>query len=585
MENNPKKSKAFIITFILILILLVAGYYLFKNRNQIFDAKGTTSMSKIFSPLLGTSKNKDVKIIDDGTGNPNPSPVAPKKTGVVITDANGNRLVLAEAGEILKKGDVLYIAGFNKNNLPIVMKAIANDKKKSLVFGVAGEDMDKGALGHVIIEGILTGVPTNKKEGTLWAAKNPLYLSDKIYGGMTKNPPKAPSFVVPVGSVIKVDPINGSIRIGNLMANPDIDNSISKNIPAFNTSILNMPDIDVINGTPIDLRDYLGSIFDYDFGNIDFPEIRDPNQPDITPINPPDPNGGGGNGGNPNGPNNPDNPNGPNNPDGPDNTTCNDKEASNYGSREACNYTGTLCTTKTAINFNKKLPCVLQDNQVECVDKKASNYGKEEACKYLEINKCTFIDQNPLKFTTEEQSRLSELLRKFYLLAPKIKTVDDIESTYNEMAQYESFVQQINGLTNQCYEQKQGGYTYPTAEMGGDGSGFPWGNPWYKYDTRGTYVTDEEVGNNGQGFCYGKIKNKEVKLDPTKEKDFPEGLEARIPTDGKGQDCGLYKTPEMCITGATLSGNYNGQWEVRTDYLTGCQWMSMREYERLLNIW
>ena len=211
MENNPKKSKAFIITFILIILLLLAGYYLFKNRSSIFDTKGSTTISKVFAPLLGTSKGKDLTVINPNT---NEDTGANNITGIVITDQLGNKIVRAQAGEDLKKGDVLYISGFNANKDPIVMKAIASDKNKSLVFGVAGEDIKKGDMGNIIIEGILTGVPTNRIEITLWMANNTLYLSDKIFGGMTKNAPFAPSFVVNVGSVIKVDPINGSIRIG-----------------------------------------------------------------------------------------------------------------------------------------------------------------------------------------------------------------------------------------------------------------------------------------------------------------------------------------------------------------------------------
>ena len=242
MENNPKKSKAFIIAFILILLLLLIGYYLFTNRTKIFDTKGATTFGKVFAPLLGTSKDKGVNVINTTGTDVTSGPI----TGIVITDQSGNKIVRAEAGEPLKKGDVLYISGFNKNKDPIVMKAISNDKKKSLVFGVAGEDMLKGAMGNVIIEGILSGVPTNKTEITLWAPTNPLYLSDKTYGGMTKNPPFAPSFVVQVGSVISIDPINGSIRIGGIITavNPEILNTSSR-------------------GT----RDYLGSIFGNNNGN------------------------------------------------------------------------------------------------------------------------------------------------------------------------------------------------------------------------------------------------------------------------------------------------------------------------------
>lgn len=247
MENNPKRSKAFIITFILILLLCLVGYYFYANRAKIFDAKGATSISKIFAPLLGSSKNNDLKVVTDG------SSTNTKITGVVITDNNGNKIVRAEAGENLKKGDVLYISGFNKNNDPIVMKAISSDKNKSLVFGVAGEDIPKGSMGNIIIEGLLKGVATNRNEGTLWAVFNTLYLSDKNYGGMTKNPPVSPSYIVPVGSVVKVDAIDGQIQIGGFNIKSNLSNKDIANIKMFNSNILNYSE-------PV-LRSYWNSVF------------------------------------------------------------------------------------------------------------------------------------------------------------------------------------------------------------------------------------------------------------------------------------------------------------------------------------
>ena len=249
-NNNPKKSKAFIIAFILILLLLLGGYYLFANRATIFDTKGVVTMQKIFAPLLGSSKNKDLNVIDTTNTSSTTSKII---TGVITTDINGNKIILAEAGEDIKKGDVLYISSFNKNNAPIVMKAISSDKSKSLVFGVAGEDINKGAMGNIIIEGILSGVPTNRTEITAWIPNNPLYLSDKIYGGMTKNPPYAPSFVIPVGSVISIDAINGSIRVGGILNDTNITPDSRTNLNKLNS--------DFLGSSPSNIQGYYGSVF------------------------------------------------------------------------------------------------------------------------------------------------------------------------------------------------------------------------------------------------------------------------------------------------------------------------------------
>ena len=67
MENKPRKSKAFIITFIIVMVLLFIGYLLFKNSGT-STTKSSTGLSKIFAPLLGTSKEKNLTPVEN-TGN------------------------------------------------------------------------------------------------------------------------------------------------------------------------------------------------------------------------------------------------------------------------------------------------------------------------------------------------------------------------------------------------------------------------------------------------------------------------------------------------------------------------------------
>lgn len=58
MDRTTKKSKAFLITFIAMLVLLIGGYLIFKNSNSMFGTKNSETITKNFSPLLGTSKDK-----------------------------------------------------------------------------------------------------------------------------------------------------------------------------------------------------------------------------------------------------------------------------------------------------------------------------------------------------------------------------------------------------------------------------------------------------------------------------------------------------------------------------------------------
>jgi len=113
MENKPKKSKALIITIIVIIFLLIAGYLIFKNRD-VFGVKAFTGIAKIFSPLI---------------------------------PSNNLKKTLVQAGEDIKKGDNVFVFDTDANNNPIVMKARRGDS----VFGFANQDMTNGNIGEVVL--------------------------------------------------------------------------------------------------------------------------------------------------------------------------------------------------------------------------------------------------------------------------------------------------------------------------------------------------------------------------------------------------------------------------------------------------
>lgn len=87
MDHSPKKSKALIITIIAIVILLIIGYFVFKNSESLFGTKNSTNISKIFAPLLGSSKPKDVTAINDG--NTKTSTTDNSSVGLGVTSTNG----------------------------------------------------------------------------------------------------------------------------------------------------------------------------------------------------------------------------------------------------------------------------------------------------------------------------------------------------------------------------------------------------------------------------------------------------------------------------------------------------------------
>jgi hypothetical protein len=62
--------------------------------------------------------------------------------------------------------------------------------------------------------------------------------------------------------------------------------------------------------------------------------------------------------------------------------------------------------------------------------------------------------ENPLEFTDEEKLELQDLLRKFYLLAPTIKTEDDIYDVNSEIFKEQDLLKQTTTLIADCKQQK-----------------------------------------------------------------------------------------------------------------------------------
>ena len=197
MENKPKKSKAFIITFILVLIILLVGYLLFKNKNGIFQINSTENTNKTFESLSETKEVKDLGYIDVDTAN----------ECISIS-------VIAE--EDIFKGEAVYVSGVGANKEPLAKKAIANDETKSKVIGVAMANILAGTTGIIANDCIVTGLNTDRNEETVWQIGDILYLSDTISGALTKNPP---SNKIIVGVVKTVNAIDGSIKVGGAGTN------------------------------------------------------------------------------------------------------------------------------------------------------------------------------------------------------------------------------------------------------------------------------------------------------------------------------------------------------------------------------
>lgn len=198
MENKSKKSKAFIITFIAVLFLLIVGYLIFKNGDKIFHlGTSTDGGGKIFNPLPSDLDNLTLIEYPDSFLKTFPT-----------------RRMVAQAGEDLKKGDVVYIDSIGNDGVPVVKKALASDPVKSVVLGVANEDIKAGTSGEITTSGPVIGLNTNRNEGTPWSTSDQLYLSLTTPGGMTKNIADNPNQVFYVGIVAKIGSTDGIVNVG-----------------------------------------------------------------------------------------------------------------------------------------------------------------------------------------------------------------------------------------------------------------------------------------------------------------------------------------------------------------------------------
>ncbi len=105
----------------------------------------------------------------------------------------------------------------------------------------------------------------------------------------------------------------------------------------------------------------------------------------------------------------------------------------------------------------------IQDPQCHIDGKLENEYvptNSSELDAPMSPNICLDIEQNPITFTDEEKARLAVLLRKFYLISSTLRTSEDISTIYNEIDQQNNFMDQIDGLSKQCYLQTKDSYGF-----------------------------------------------------------------------------------------------------------------------------
>lgn len=179
-----------------------------------------------------------------------------------------------------------------------------------------------------------------------------------------------------------------------------------------------------------------------------------------------------------------------------------------------------------------------------------------------EENKCLLIEQNPLTFTDTERARLAVLLRKFYIIAPTLKIDADINVAYSELDKYNSYSSRLDELTRQCYLETNDVENYdiycalnpnscntndvPNKDYTGPTQKF--GNPWYKYGVRGSYIPPST-----------NLRSSQSTLCSTYAPSTLTGIAALVPHD-------VYPGHPECNTSIYIP-------------------TSLNDYEQILNIW
>lgn len=204
-------------------------------------------------------------------------------------------------------------------------------------------------------------------------------------------------------------------------------------------------------------------------------------------------------------------------------------------------------------------------NPPTCTSTTCSNGATNPPACTTIVNKCLLVDTNPLEFTDTEKARLAELLRKFYLIAPNLKSEDDINIVYSEIIKFKNFKEHLDILINQCEVQTSN----PTYKNNG-GPTLKFTNPWYNYKIdRGSYLDQTKFDcKYVQGWFSG--------------------------TGSDGQDCDSYNkrmytatTPARCdnTTAKLNSAQLNIANEARANSCTWNRGAYIFDMDKILNIW
>jgi len=522
--SNPKKSHAFIITFVLVLLLLLLGYWLFTNRDRIFKTEGL-NLGRNFDPLVESPDRKPLGVIWDSIFNPgkpktntdpngsntNPNtsnnnqnnnsnkcnnntdnyPDCTTKNGVCINGTTNPPKCTTLADGKCQNGamnpttcDVFEHPFCAANKITKELSSNKNTDRDQVKFlqtilsklpsSLGGtylkeSDID-GGYGPKTISAVKVFQKDNKLNqtgsvdiATMNALNN---KCNEFFNGI--NDPSIAQCA---------DGIDNDKKEGIDSADPSCHSDFdAKNSSSYDKNIRDEARIrisaecgDGINNDREQGPDYLDKDC-YRDGIINKEQLSYDkyitSEKGTLPI-----------------------------PDKP----C-ENGAINY---PICDrFTETNKCTPPAVNY----PQCNKDENGDCL-----NGSKNANCvpDNIEKNKCAVFDQYPLEFTEKERADLAELLRKFYLLAPTLKTEEDLNLLYNEINRYKDLIAQTNNLTKQCYLET--GYQW----------NWNWGFPdTYDFCKRNPKLCDKELAKKSDcdinpSSCIGKDIYNDTYISPS----------------------------------------------------------------------
>jgi len=134
-----------------------------------------------------------------------------------------------EADEPLSKGDPLYVVGWNNGtSVVIVGKADSSQGSKMPCVGVAANNIAEGAVGEMIVVGVLDGIATNNLQGSP-SVGDVVYV--RVGGGFTGLKPDQGNLIQNIGIILNSAGAGaGSIQITATGRSNDIPNIPSANV-------------------------------------------------------------------------------------------------------------------------------------------------------------------------------------------------------------------------------------------------------------------------------------------------------------------------------------------------------------------